>query len=116
MSTEHCEVGIWHTPKARKPHRCDECYGTIQPGETYRKCTGVFDGAGFTHKMCNDCDALIKEMNEGKDFEDTVSFGDLLEFASEEGDEYLRRFADIKRKRGVEIPRWMEQRLKGEEE
>lgn len=48
------------------------------------------------------------------DFEDTVWFGGLCEFASEEGDECLRKYADIKRNRGAEVGKWMEQRLKGE--
>lgn len=114
--TETCEVAIWHMCKARKPHRCQECYGTIQPGEKYHKITGVFDGSGFTHKICADCQLLINELNEGKAFEDTVWFGGLCEFASEEGDEYLRRYAEIKRKRGAEVKPWIIERLKGEEE
>lgn len=88
-----------------------ECYGMIPKGEVYIKHSGVFDGSGFTHKMCVDCQALINELNQGKDFEDTVSFGDLCEFASEEGDEYLRKYVEIKRKRGATVKQWMEDRL-----
>ena len=109
--TEACEVSIIDRPKARKDHVCDECHGTIPKGEIYALHHGVFDGAGFSHKMCIDCEKLIDEINQGHPFEETVWNGGLCEFASEEGDETLRRYADIKKKRGATILPWITNRL-----
>lgn len=43
--------------KARKPHRCCECYRTIQPGERYAHAAGLSSGADrpFTAKTCEEC-------------------------------------------------------------
>lgn len=101
--TEECEVCNTDHPKARKIHRCDECGGVIQVGETYSKHHGVFDGQGFTHKICSDCTDLIEKLNAGKRFDDTVYFGGLSEFSYEEGLKEWKEFLDIKKKRGAKI-------------
>lgn len=101
--TEECEVCITDHPKARKIHRCDECLGYIQKGETYTNHHGVFDGQGFTHKVCSDCAALIKELDAGKSFDDTVYFGGLYECSYETGLKEWKRCLDIKKKRGATI-------------
>jgi hypothetical protein len=44
---------------ARKPHHCDECGRTIDPGETYWYQSGAMDGQASTIKMCRHCDAII---------------------------------------------------------
>lgn len=41
--------------KARKVHRCDECSGSINPGETYRQSSGKWAGDFMTYKMCPLC-------------------------------------------------------------
>lgn len=41
--------------KARKQHRCDECSGTIFPGQTYLEERYLFDGTVRTHKTCGCC-------------------------------------------------------------
>jgi hypothetical protein len=48
---------LFEDPKrtARKPHRCNECYRTIQPGEQYENVKGLADGVWFKHKTCADC-------------------------------------------------------------
>jgi hypothetical protein len=43
------------TRKARKPHRCNECCRTIQPGEQYEHVKGLIQGDWFKHKTCADC-------------------------------------------------------------
>lgn len=101
--TEECEVCVTDHPKARVNHRCDECLGYIQKGETYTKYHGVFDGQGFTHKVCCDCAELIKELNVGARFDDTVYFGGLCEFSYEKGLAEWKRFLEIKKKRGATI-------------
>lgn len=42
-------------PVAHQAHRCTECNRLIQPGEQYRKESGVWDGVFETHKICPDC-------------------------------------------------------------
>lgn len=48
---------FYHTqyPTARKPHRCCECRGTIQPGERYERVSGKSDGDVWTVKSCGRC-------------------------------------------------------------
>jgi hypothetical protein len=35
-------------PKARKPHRCDYCSGTIQPGTTYHRSYLIGDDGPYS--------------------------------------------------------------------
>jgi hypothetical protein len=42
-------------PRARKRHCCSECSRTIEPGETYERTWGKFDGGVETYKTCVDC-------------------------------------------------------------
>ena len=45
---------------AKKQHRCDECHGTIQPGERYEYAAGKQDGDMWDSKSCPRCLALIE--------------------------------------------------------
>ncbi|KQR22891.1 hypothetical protein [Deinococcus sp. Leaf326] len=45
--------------KARQPHSCEECGVDIQPGQTYRKDSGRFDGSMWSSKYCLSCGALV---------------------------------------------------------
>lgn len=51
--------------KARKPHKCSECYRIIQAGETYNVQRIVFDGDANSYKTCQHCQVvkswLVKE-------------------------------------------------------
>lgn len=50
---------FWESrPKAKKRHRCCECRGWIEPGETYWRVRGVWDGEAQTFSMCADCECL----------------------------------------------------------
>mgnify|MGYP005609422867 CR=1 FL=1 len=55
-------MGDEHFPtlhrRARKPHRCVECYRTIAPGDTYARFAGVGDGSAWSEPMCLACEAL----------------------------------------------------------
>jgi hypothetical protein len=43
-------------PRARKPHRCGECFRTIEPGERYTIHKTLFDGRVDVYKLCAHCD------------------------------------------------------------
>lgn len=41
--------------RARKQHRCVECYRTIEPGEQYENVRGLWDSVWKTYKTCLGC-------------------------------------------------------------
>lgn len=41
--------------KARKEHRCHECYRVISSGEQYQHVRGVWYGEPWTYKTCAHC-------------------------------------------------------------
>jgi hypothetical protein len=48
-----------HTsPVAKKPHRCDWCYGTIQPGEKYHRSVNLGDDGLYEWLACVACQDL----------------------------------------------------------
>ncbi|EPJ5401303.1 hypothetical protein AF48_02750 [Klebsiella aerogenes MGH 62] len=55
--------------KARKLHRCCECYGAINPGDTYEKVFVIQDGDARNFKTCQKCtearDHLREQGREG---------------------------------------------------
>ena len=51
-----------YTPTARKPHRCDGCGTTIQPGTQYDRWTGLYDVHFATTKHCLPCNKLRSAM------------------------------------------------------
>jgi hypothetical protein len=99
-------------PKARKEHKCCECRGVIPVGEVYNKHRGIWDGSADTFKVCVDCDLLRNEVdNDERDPECKTAFGYLSESVFEVGDRvFVKRFLEIKRKRGAEIRDWMIER------
>lgn len=40
---------------ARKPHRCSECGGAIEPGQRYRLTQYIFDDEFTIHHECRKC-------------------------------------------------------------
>jgi hypothetical protein len=61
----HLEFSTTTTPRARKAHRCDECWETIAPGDTYERTAGKWEGSMFVNTICLTCaawgDAFAKE-------------------------------------------------------
>lgn len=53
--TEYFKLEREETRKARKSHRCDECYRQILPGETYNWFTGYINGGFDVYKTCRHC-------------------------------------------------------------
>lgn len=79
-----------HTRKvvARKPHACEECRRTIEPGETYERTAAVWEGDFITCVACAHCaaarvicDGLDQYFHEGY-------YGGLSEWLTESAAEY----------------------------
>ena len=55
---------------ARKPHTCEWCGETIEQGERYIYCAGVYYGDFFAYKMHQECrQAMFREMSYQGDYE-----------------------------------------------
>jgi hypothetical protein len=96
--------------KARKPHKCCECDGVIQPGENYHYHHGVWDGEAADYKVCIDCEALRAEYDADSHADECTALAQLSETVEGCGaheKELFVRFVDIKRKRGATVPEWM---------
>ncbi len=94
-------------PKAAKSHQCDECRGTIEKGEQYRRIEGLWDGTWSTFKVCTECHKLREDMG------NLMPFQDLYQAVFNEPDRHpdlVTRFMDIRRKRNApeSNARWME--------
>lgn len=67
-------------PVARKPHRCEECPGTIAKGEQYERVSGKWEGFIFRYAMCGRCSemwAAALEAFDWWDAEERPALGDL---------------------------------------
>ena len=53
------------TVKARKDHKCHECYRVIPTGEQYFKLSGKWDGEMSTFKVCLDCEDVRRATGNG---------------------------------------------------
>lgn len=109
-----CEWPEWFhvaRPKARKQHKCCECRGVIDAGETHLKYSGVWGGEFASHRMCLDCRALMNEVDAGVPVDEQCGFTGLLECCADIGDEYLSRLVSIMAKRRAKIPDWAAERL-----
>lgn len=96
--------------KARKAHKCCECAGIIQAGETYHYHHGIWDGEASDYKVCLDCEALKSECDSDSHPDECTAFGELSDTVAGclRGEpEFFVRFMEIKRKRGATIPAWM---------
>ncbi len=63
--------------KARKDHKCCECFETIQKGETYSYTSGVWDGTGQSFKQCTNCHEIMEAAANMTEFDDPPCFCDL---------------------------------------
>ncbi|HNC59759.1 MAG TPA: hypothetical protein PLP33_30335 [Leptospiraceae bacterium] len=61
--TEYFKLEREETRKARKAHRCSECYRQILPGETYNWFTGYIDGGFDVYKTCQHCQVAKEWLN-----------------------------------------------------
>lgn len=51
------------TPKARKQHRCNYCYGFIEIGEVYENSSIENDGTVYTWKSHVNCQKTAEKLN-----------------------------------------------------
>lgn len=58
---EPAQVCAEKIPKARKPHLCCECAGTIEPGDHYHVFTILYDDRWNRWTMCRRCKAIGNE-------------------------------------------------------
>lgn len=88
---EYAELYREKTVKAKKDHKCSECYKPILKGEIYQYIFTIFQGDASVIKICSDCrDKRQKihdiEISHGcKEHEAWPPFGTLMEHASEYG-------------------------------
>jgi len=64
--------------KARKKHKCGECYRQIKVGKKYEYVTQKFDGEFFCHKTCLDC-LSVRDVF----FSNGWSYGEIWEYLTE---------------------------------
>lgn len=86
--------------KARKLHRCCECHGAINPGDTYEKFFVVHDGDASNFKTCQKCaearDWLLNETDWPDDIDGeghSYFFTMLRDHLREQGREGDRKYA-----------------------
>lgn len=94
--------------KARKAHKCCECSGVIQPGETYNYHHGVWPDGPGEYNVCLECDELrAKADKELRYYEDKTAFTMLYESVFESRDfALIHEYLNVCRKRGATIPQW----------
>ena len=96
--------------KAWKAHKCCECNGTIQPGETYHYQHGIWNGKAADYKVCADCNALRAECDRDARYDECTPFEGLYNSVNgmwTNAPELFVRFVEIKRRRGAMVPPWM---------
>lgn len=50
-----CDFYTQKMRKARKPHKCNLCKETIEPGQEYSHESGKFNGSIFENCLCKNC-------------------------------------------------------------
>jgi hypothetical protein len=94
--------------KARKPHKCCECWTTIEKGEVYQCIEGLWDDF-HTYRMCLDCDELWNSAQSRLSYyyDDGIEFGRLFEHVLDtENLPDVEKAVDILKKRNKVRP-WM---------
>ena len=63
IDTDYCRADFVSKVirKARKPHKCIECFGEIKPGDQYEYVTGMWEGTIDEFKTCMPCLRIRKD-------------------------------------------------------
>lgn len=78
-------------PRARKPHRCDECGRVIPAGAVYVRHRGVCDGSPYSMPECLRCERIRdliyqRELSEGcRPSEAWAPAGEIAPYLSDRG-------------------------------
>jgi hypothetical protein len=92
----HLQLGNEHR-KARKPHRCCECWRKILPGEQYWHYRGISEGDPVSENTCEACESLRNDVyNAWPTCERTEGFifGELGDYC--DGEPFLSRWKAIR--------------------
>lgn len=60
---------------ARKRHVCEECFRPIDPGETYQRTAGSWEGDFFTNIACAHCHVFRKYIDRADDYYNEGYYG-----------------------------------------
>jgi len=63
------------TGRARKRHICEECFRSIDPGETYHRTAGSWEGDFFTNIACTHCNVFRKHINAADGYYNECYYG-----------------------------------------
>lgn len=74
--------------RARKPHACNECGRSIEPGESYQYIFMVYDSVGCTFRVCEHCCVGVNWLIEN-------CGGWVCEQVREELDEHAEEYPDL---------------------
>lgn len=77
---EAIEAARITTPRAKKAHKCGECWELIQPGQAYQHMRGLCEGEWITERTCLLCVEIRKAFYCGGGF----VYGELWESMKEE--------------------------------
>lgn len=83
-------------PVARKPHRCDDCARTIEPGEKYIRLFLLGDCGPYTWKRCQHCRAFIRlYYNEFADYDEGYDYQSIWDWEPDTAEalEHRRQWA-----------------------
>jgi hypothetical protein len=85
MSCDCDSPSVYHASlvKVRKPHKCCECGGNIQPPQQAEKIDALWDGEFSTIYTCVDCVAVrdyLKERYVSDDDESLCCHGEMYEY------------------------------------
>ena len=81
------------TSRARKQHKCCECFGKIPAGTQYHAITGKWDGEVTTYRLHLTCNTIAMAAREflrreaGLSWDETPGIGELVERTREDADE-----------------------------
>lgn len=103
------------TPKARKPHRCCECRGTIAVGEVYEVASGVWPDGPARFKTCADCARIREVVQKMVNPEDVAICGLMEELTEGDHGEFLREWVACAQRRGAKLPGWLLARIEEKE-
>ena len=87
------------TVKARKHHRCEACPCKIEPGETYLRVSGKWEGSMYSTAYHPECHEWQREANDQLGFYDSDEAQWLSDLVAEFGEVVLEGAPEIVRRR-----------------